>query len=124
MLMKSILQSTCLVEREADNAASSVVLLLLGAGFSLCQRVLSQRDDLRDGGAGAGRSVPDLLRLPRGSLDGALRHIESSLSTILTISFFKTHDMRMTLGASNVSGTLPILYVFLARSGKTIRDVA
>jgi len=68
--------------------------------------------------------VPDLLRLPRGSLDGALRHIESSLSTILTISFFKTHDMRMTLGASNVSGTLPILYVFLARSGKTIRDVA
>src|SRR5262245_43114298 len=60
--------------------------------------------------------VPDLLRLPRGSLDGALRHIESSLSTILTISFFKTHDMRMTLGASNVSGTLPILYVFLARS--------
>jgi hypothetical protein len=68
--------------------------------------------------------VPDLLRLPRGSLDGALRHIEGSLSTILTISFFKTHDMRMTLGASSVSGTLPILYVFLTRSGKTIRDVA
>jgi hypothetical protein len=68
--------------------------------------------------------VPDLLRLPRGSLDGALRHIEGSLSTILTISFFKTHDMRMTLGASSVSGTLPILYVFLARSGKTIHDVA
>jgi hypothetical protein len=67
--------------------------------------------------------IPDLLRLPRGSLDDALRHIESSLSTILTISFFKTHDMRMTLGASSVSGTLPILYVFLARSGKTIRDV-
>ncbi len=67
--------------------------------------------------------VPDLLRLPRGSVDDALRHIESSLSTILTISFFKTHDMRMTLGASSVSGTLPILYVFLARSGNTIRDV-
>jgi hypothetical protein len=32
--------------------------------------------------------------------------------------------MRMTLGASSVSGTLPILYVFLARSGKTIRDVS
>jgi hypothetical protein len=68
--------------------------------------------------------VPDLLRLPRGSVDEALRHIEGSLSTILTISFFKTHDMRMTLGASSVSGTLPLLYVFLARSGKTIRDVA
>ena len=67
--------------------------------------------------------VPDLLRLPRGALDGALRQIENSLSTILTISFFKTHDMRMSLGASSVSGTLPILYVFLARSGKTIHDV-
>src|ERR1700746_4116096 len=63
---------------------------------------------------------PGLLRLPRGSLGEAFRHIEGSLSTILTISFFKTHDMRMTLGASSVSGTLPILYVFLSRSGKTI----
>ncbi len=68
--------------------------------------------------------IPDLLRLPRGSIGEALRHIEGSLGTILTISFFKTHDMRMTLGASRVSGTLPLLYVFLARSGKTIRDVS
>jgi hypothetical protein len=68
--------------------------------------------------------IPDLLRLPRGSVEEALGHIESSLSTILTISFFKTHDMRMTLGASRVSGTLPLLYVFLARTGKTIQDVS
>ena len=53
--------------------------------------------------------IPDLARLPRGSIGEALRHIEGSLSTILTISFFKTHDMRMTLGASRVSGTLPLL---------------
>jgi hypothetical protein len=53
-----------------------------------------------------------------------LRHIEGSLSTILTISFFKTHDMRMTLGASRVSGTLPLLYVFLARTGYAIQDVS
>jgi hypothetical protein len=68
--------------------------------------------------------IPDLMRLPRGSVGEALRHIEGSLSTILTISFFKTHDMRMTLGASRVSGTLPLLYVFLARTGKTIQDVS
>ena len=63
--------------------------------------------------------IPDLLRLPRGSVGEALRHIESSLSTILTISFFKTHDMRMTLGANRLSGTLPLLYVFLARTGNS-----
>ena len=68
--------------------------------------------------------IPDLLRLPRGSVGEALRHIESSLSTILTISFFKTHDMRMTLGANRLSGTLPLLYVFLARTGKTIQEIS
>jgi hypothetical protein len=67
--------------------------------------------------------IPDLLRLPRGAVGDGLRHIERSLGTILTISFFKTHDMRMTLGANRISGTLPLLYVFLARAGKTIRDV-
>ena len=68
--------------------------------------------------------IPDLARLPRGSIGEALRHIEGSLSTILTISFFKTHDMRMTLGASRVSGALPLLYVFLARTGNAIQDVS
>lgn len=68
--------------------------------------------------------IPDLMRLPRGSVAEALRRIEGSLSTILTISFFKTHDMRMTLGASRVSGALPLLYVFLARNGKAIQDVS
>jgi hypothetical protein len=67
--------------------------------------------------------IPDVQRLPRGAVGEALRHIESSLSTILTISFFKTKDMRMTLGANRLSGTLPLLYVFLARTGKTIQDV-
>ena len=32
--------------------------------------------------------------------------------------------MKTDLRAGQVSGTLPILYVFLARSGKTIRDVS
>jgi hypothetical protein len=68
--------------------------------------------------------VPDVLRLPRGAVGDGLRHIEHSLGTILTISFFKTHDMRMQLGVNRFGGTLPLLYVFLARSGKTIREVS
>jgi len=68
--------------------------------------------------------IPDLMRLPRGSVAEGLRHIERSLSTILTLSFFKTHDMRMTLGASRMNGALPLLYVFLARTGNAIQDVS
>ena len=39
-------------------------------------------------------------------------------------SFFITKKMKVDLHAGQVSGTLPILYVFLARSGKTIRNVS
>ena len=45
-------------------------------------------------------------------------------SSILSFSFFITKQMKTDLQAGKLSGTLPILYVFLARSGKTIRDVS
>jgi hypothetical protein len=69
-------------------------------------------------------SIPDLTKLSRDDLDRSLRNVEASLNSILTYSFFQTIDMRHTLVASRVTGTLPILYVFLARSGNTIRDVS
>jgi hypothetical protein len=68
--------------------------------------------------------IPDLTKLSRESLAHGLRNIEESLSSILTYSFFQTIDMRRTLVAGPLPGTLPILYVFLARSGKTIQDVS
>jgi hypothetical protein len=69
-------------------------------------------------------SVPDLTRLSRGGIGSTLYNVERSLSSVLSFSFFITKLMKTDLGAGQVSGTLPILYVFLARSGKTIRDVS
>jgi hypothetical protein len=69
-------------------------------------------------------SVPDLSRLPPGGIGSALYSVERSLSSILSFSFFITKQMKTDLQAGKLSGTLPILYVFLARSGKTIRDVS
>jgi len=69
-------------------------------------------------------SVPDLTRLPRGGIGAALYNVEHSMGTILSFSFFITKMMKADLRAGQLNGTLPILYVFLARSGKTIRDVA
>ncbi|WP_407175318.1 hypothetical protein [Bradyrhizobium sp. STM 3562] len=68
-------------------------------------------------------AVPDLTRLPRGSVDAALGNVEHSLASILSFSFFITKQMKVDLDANEISGTLPILYVFLARSGKTIHSV-
>ncbi|MCC8942996.1 hypothetical protein H8A99_42960, partial [Bradyrhizobium sp. Arg68] len=68
-------------------------------------------------------NVADLTRLPPGGLSAALANVEHSLQSILSFSFFITKNMKTDLHASQVGGTLPILYVFLARSGKTVRDV-
>jgi len=68
--------------------------------------------------------VPDLTALPRGSIGRELREIEASLSSVLSYSFFITEKMKRQLGSGRVTGTLPILYVFLARSGKTISEVS
>ena len=69
-------------------------------------------------------SVPDLMRLPRGGVGAALYNVERSMSSVLSFSFFITKMMRVDLRAGQLNGTLPILYVFLARSGKTIREVS
>jgi hypothetical protein len=68
-------------------------------------------------------SVPDLMKLPRGNVDAALANIEHSLGNIMSFSFFITKHMKVDLHASQISGALPLLLVFMERSGKTIRDV-
>jgi hypothetical protein len=69
-------------------------------------------------------AVPPLNRLPASSVDLALRNLEGSLGTIMHYSFFITHNMKTQLNTGQVYGTLPIIYVFLARTGKTIHDVS
>jgi hypothetical protein len=68
--------------------------------------------------------IPQLPGLRRAAGDGALQHLEYSLNSILSYSFFITHKMRAELSSGPVYGTLPILYVFLARTGKTVHDVS
>ena len=67
-------------------------------------------------------SVPDLTTL-RGSLGSDLTQLRTSLRWILQYSYFITAQMSSDLRRGRLTGTLPVLYVFLARSGKTIREV-
>ena len=68
-------------------------------------------------------SMPDLLRLPRGMVGSALGNIEHSIGTILNFSFFITKHMKTDLHVGQISGALPIIFVFMERSGKSIRTV-
>ena len=68
--------------------------------------------------------IPDLQKMPRGSLGPSLHTVASSMHTVLSLSFFITHNMRSQLSGGRLNGTIPILYVFLARSGKTVKEVS
>jgi hypothetical protein len=67
--------------------------------------------------------IPQLTELSRGAVDGTLHNLEGSLGNILNLSFFITKNMRTQLSTGPVYGTIPVLYVFLARTGKTVHDV-
>ncbi|WP_139247731.1 hypothetical protein [Hyphomicrobium sp. CS1GBMeth3] len=67
-------------------------------------------------------AIPDLTTLPPKALRSELRGLQSSLNSVLSFSFFITKKMKEDLKGGQLTGTLPILYTFLARSGKTVHE--
>ena len=66
---------------------------------------------------------PDVAKLPKESLGASLSNLRKSLDAVLSFSFFKTKDMKNDLTATQLTGTIPVLYVFLERLGNTIKSV-
>ena len=68
-------------------------------------------------------AVPEVEHLTAGVLASGLENLRKSLNSVLSFSFFITKEMKVDLRHNQLSGTLPILYVFLARSGSHIDRV-
>jgi hypothetical protein len=68
-------------------------------------------------------AIPDLGAIPPEQLPAALANLRKSMESALNWSFFITKNMKVDLNQPHLSGTLPILYVFLARAGCTIESV-
>lgn len=64
---------------------------------------------------------PDPLRI--GNLGAAFHNLENAMKSSLSTTYFITQDMKVDLESQQLRGIIPILYVFLARSDKSIRDV-
>jgi hypothetical protein len=75
------------------------------------------------GGLESVEPMPDLLTVPPGGLTATLQNIQISLNTLLQFSFFKTKDMREEFERGQLKGVLPVIFVFLARTGKDISSV-
>jgi hypothetical protein len=67
--------------------------------------------------------IPDLVAIAPEHLPGALANLRKSMESSLNWSFFITKNMKADLNQPQLSGTLPILYVFLARTNCTIESV-
>ena len=67
--------------------------------------------------------VPDVAKLPKGGLAPSLVNLRKALNSVLSFSFFITKEMKVDLNHKELGGTLPVLYVFLARSGSRIDSV-
>ena len=68
-------------------------------------------------------AVPDVEHLTPTALASGLANLRKSMNSALSFSFFITKEMKVDLRHNQLSGTLPILYVFLARSGSHIDRV-
>ena len=49
--------------------------------------------------------------------------LKTSWALLFNFSFFITQNMKSQLREGPIYGTLPILYVFLARTGKTVHEL-
>ena len=103
---------------------SSLLYFFSGPDFMYADAFFPQRKIYLLSGLEPVGPLPDLEKIPPERLFGALDNLKSALFLILNVSFFRTDDMRSQLQSSALSGTLPVLYVFLARSGKQIHDVS
>lgn len=61
--------------------------------------------------------LPDVAALDPQARASALGNMRTALNAILSFSFFITKDMKNDLSQTQLSGTVPVLYVFLARAG-------
>jgi hypothetical protein len=68
--------------------------------------------------------IPNVAGIPREVLPSALGNLRKSLDSLLNWSFFITKDMKLDLTQTQLSGTLPLFYIFIARAGYTIDSVA
>ena len=67
--------------------------------------------------AGSSRSgsIPDIDKIPREALPSVLANLRKSLESVFGRGYFITKYMMADLKQTQLNGTLPVLYVFLAR---------
>jgi len=69
-------------------------------------------------------TLPDLKNMDNITLSAFLSSLSTSIDDVLKMSFFKTNDMsEMLCSKQPITGTLPVLLLFIVRTGHEIVDI-
>jgi len=126
----SRLQETRLAKIRAWSAANltapqpTVLYMFSGPDYLYVDAFFQDRTTYVMSGLEPIGAIPSITSVPRKAVTGALGGLRASVGTALNYSFFITAQMQRSLRTSNLNGVLPVIYLFLARSGKTIQDVS
>jgi hypothetical protein len=112
-----------LVSRDFNNPQPVLYYLFSGPDYLYADAFFPSATTYVMAGLEPPGQIPDMRKYSRGEIAGALRDLRSSLSSVLSYSFFQTKFMRVDFSRTRLNGTLPVLMTFLARSGKTIYDI-
>lgn len=68
-------------------------------------------------------TLPDVRQVDPMTLDASLDNLRYSLRSLCLKGFFETKEMREDLQKTSIQGVLPLLTVFLVRTGHEIQDI-
>lgn len=68
-------------------------------------------------------NIPDFNKIPKEKLGDFFSALNYSIEDALSLSFFKTIDMSKELNSELISGALPVILLFVARTGHEIVDI-
>lgn len=109
---------------DAHAAKGTMFYMFSGPDFLYADTFFPQADTYVLCGIEPIGPIPDVSKLSPRALGGELHALQESLNSVLSFSFFITKQMKDDFQNHALSGTLPVLYIFLARSGKTLTDVS
>ncbi len=118
------LRSWAQIEIAPDAAKSGLVRYMFsGPDILHAKAAFPEATDFILCGLEATGNIPDLDSLGTSRAESALGGLRRSLGEIIQFSFFRTKDMKTDLRNVVFPGTIPIICVFLARSGQTIDSI-
>ncbi|MGB3947949.1 MAG: hypothetical protein WBM13_08190 [Bacteroidia bacterium] len=91
-----------------------------GADFLYANTLFPRADEYLMIGLESVGKVPDIKKIPEEFWENYFLALKTSMDDILTASFFKTKDMRKDFTTQELKGTLPILMIFIVRTGHKI----